>query len=173
MNNPEDCPEKTNDVVVTGFADSAEIERLTKEALINQRAIAMSKWQTETMPKALADNAERLHTANKRAIRKAGAAIDEHRQTPEGRANYNEKRRARYKADQGGEVREYVTELSEEDRAEHDRAKNATAQAKSRSKKTTAQQSSERAERRRKKKAREAEAAELEAIANEATRRIF
>jgi hypothetical protein len=172
MNNPDDCPEKSNNVVAA-LADGAEIERLSKKALLSQRAIIMSDWKTETLPAALAANAERLHGHNKRAIREVGAGIDEHRQTPEGRAAYNAKRRLRYMNDQDGEVREYARGLSAEDRAERDRTKNAEAQAKSRSKKTTTQQSAERAERRRKQKAREAEAAELEAIAVEATRRTF
>lgn len=172
MNNPKDCKEISNDAVTAAFADGAEIERLTKAALISQRAIAMSKWQTDTLPKALADNAERLHTTNKQALRKAGAAVDEFR-AGEGRDDYNRKQREVYAEKKGSAPREYVSGLTEGDRAERDRIKNTEAQARARSKKTTAQQSAERAERRRKKKEREAEDAELEAIAIEATRRIF
>lgn len=172
MNNPKDCPEKSNDGVAVNFVDAAEMKRLTKDELINERARKIAQWQSETLPKAEADNAARLHPRNKRSLREAGAAIDKHR-AGEGRDTYNRKQREAYEEKKGSKPREYVAGLSEEDRAERDRVKNVEAQSKVRSKKTTAQQSAERAERRRKAKEREAEAAELGAIAREATRKTF
>lgn len=172
MNNPGDYQENTNDTVAAGFVDTAEAERLTTEAQADQRARKIAGWLSDTLPKSLADNAARLHTHNKRVLREAGAAIDEFR-AGEGRDDYNRKQREVYAEKKGSAPREYVSGLTEEDRAERDRIKNAEAQARARSRKTTAQQSAERAERRRKKKEREAEDAELEAIARDAERRIF
>lgn len=115
MNNQDDCPSKSNNCAVAGFVDSGEVERLSKEAQINKRVRAIARWQTETLPKALADNAARLHSPNKQALREAGAAIDAHR-AGEGKDAYNLKRRKVYADEKGGPSREYVRGLTEEEK---------------------------------------------------------
>lgn len=164
MTKDKDCPEKTNNELRSDAENADGMEKLSKQERIIRNARIIGGWKVEKQPTYEADNAGRLHTRNRRELREAGAAIDEHR-AGEGREQYNAKRREEYAEAQGGEVREYRGGLSDDDRKERDRVKNLEAQARFRAKTSTSDQSAKRAERRRRAKEREAEAAELAEIA--------
>ncbi|WP_172125396.1 hypothetical protein [Devosia sp. 919] len=120
MTNSDDCPPRTNSDAQACLVDGSEVERLSR---LSQIVDLAKNWNATTLPKAEQDNAARLHLRNKRLLREAGAIIDKHRQTEEGRAAYNEAERQRYAADKGTPPREYVTGLPEEEKAQRRRAK--------------------------------------------------
>jgi len=137
---------------------------------LERTLVAAAKWKEE-LPASEAHNASRLHTANIIKRREACDLVDEHRAGP-GRATYNEKRREEYAAEIGRAPREYVTNLSEEEKAERKRQKNREAQARHRAAMTPEEKKAEVARKKRKRDEKK-ERAQAEAEASIRARQIF
>ena len=160
MTNSEDCPLKSNSELRAEFVDGVQVERRAKLAQTLDRA---GEWLSK-LPESEAHNASRLHVHNLAERREGCDLIDQHRATPEGKAVYNAKRRDSY-VPVGDQKREYVTGLSEEEKAERRRLKKRASDKKRSAKTPTAVKSAKRAKSRKNKADREAteEAAMIDA----------